>query len=109
MFKDTDFEWLQIIGCLKRTGMQLADIKHFIELAMQGDEPIEGRLHLIICQKEAVLHQIDELNATLKTLEFKQWYYETAKKAGTTAAPRNLSNEDLPKQFQQVRKTLRGE
>ena len=41
MFKDVDFEWLQIIECLKKTGMQLADIKHFIELAMKGDETIE--------------------------------------------------------------------
>lgn len=109
MFKDADFEWLQIIECLKKTGMPLVDIKHFVEMAMQGDETINERLELIIRQKEAVLHQIDELNKTLKTLEFKQWYYETAKEAGTTDVLRNMPTEELPEQFRQVRQTLRGE
>lgn len=25
-FKDSDYEWLQVIGCLKKTGMPLKDI-----------------------------------------------------------------------------------
>lgn len=109
MFKDTDFEWLQIIGCLKKTGMQLVDIKYFIEMAMLGDETIDDRLELIIKQKQAVKQQIDELNSTMKTLDFKEWYYKTAKTAGTTEAPRNMSLEELPEEYREVRKKLRGE
>jgi len=109
MFKDADYEWLQVIECLKKTGMQLCDIKRFIEMAMQGDETIDERLELIAKQKEAVKLQIDELNATLKTLEFKHWYYETAKNAGTTEVPRNMTLEELPEEYREVRKKLRGE
>ncbi|MGN1419814.1 MAG: MerR family transcriptional regulator [Acutalibacteraceae bacterium] len=109
MFKDSDYEWLQIIGCLKKTGMQLTDIKRFIEMAMQGDETIDERLNLIIKQKQAVKEQIDELNETLKVLEFKQWYYETAKQAGTTEVPNNIAPEDLPENLRETRKKLRGE
>lgn len=109
MFKDTDYEWLQVIECLKKTGMQLIDIKRFIEMSMQGDETIDERLHLIINQKKSVKQQIDMLNETLKTLEFKTWYYETAKKAGTTAVPRNMSIAELPEEYREVRKKLRGE
>lgn len=109
MFKDADFEWLQVIECLKKTGMQLVDIKRFIEMAMQGDETIDERLELIIKQKEAVKLQIDELNSTLKTLEFKHWYYETAKNAGTTEVPRNMTFEELPEEHREVRRKLRGE
>ena len=87
MFKDTDFEWLQIIGCLKKTGMQLVDIKRFIDMAMKGDESIDERLALILKQKQLVEQQIEALTNTLKTLEFKKWYYETAKEAGTTEIP----------------------
>lgn len=47
MFKDSDFEWLRVIECLKKTGMSLADIKHFIELSMQGDSTVNERLALI--------------------------------------------------------------
>lgn len=109
MFKDSDFEWLQIIGCLKKTGMSLRDIKNFIEMAMEGDSTIDNRLELIIEQKHSVQKQIDELNGTLKTLEFKEWFYKTAKDAGTTAVPMNMSLEELPQQFRSVRKNLRGE
>ena len=109
MFKDADFEWLQVIDCLKKTGMQLVDIKRFIEKSMQGDETIDERLLLIVKQKEAVKFQIEELNATLKTLEFKHWYYETAKNAGTTEVPRNMTLEELPEEYREVRKKLRGE
>ena len=109
MFKDADFEWLQVIDCMKKTGMQLVEIKRFIVMAMQGDETIDERLELIAKQKERVKLQIDELNATLKTLEFKHWYYETAKNAGTTEVPRNMTLEELPEEYREVRKKLRGE
>lgn len=109
VFKDNDYEWLQVIGCLKKTGMQLKDIKSFIEMAMQGDETIEPRLALIVKQKEAVKAQIAELEETLRALEFKQWYYETAKENGSTAVPRNITLNELPEQFREVRLKLRGE
>lgn len=109
MFKDADFEWLQVIECLKKTGMQLCNIKRFVEMAMQGDETIDERLFLIKKQQQAVKEQIDALNETLKTLEFKTWYYETAKAAGTTEIPRNMTLSDLPEEYREIRKKLRGE
>ena len=109
MFRESDFEWLKVIGCLKKTGMPLAEIRCFIEMAMKGDETIEDRLELILRQKQSVEEQIDELNRTLEILEFKEWYYQTAKKAGTTAVPREMSPEKLPERFRETRKRLRGE
>ena len=109
MFKDADFEWLQVIECLKKTGMQLCDIKRFVEMAMQGDETIDERKKKKKKQHQAVEKQIDALNETLKTLEFKTWYYETAKAAGTTEIPRNMPLSDLPEEYREIRKKLRGE
>ena len=109
VFKESDYEWLQVIGCLKKTGMQLRDIKTFIEMAMQGDQTIEPRLALITKQKESVKAQIAELEETLRTLEFKEWYYKTAKENGTTSVPRNMTLDELPEEFREVRLKLRGE
>lgn len=47
MFTDTDLEILTIIDCLKKTGMSIKEIKHFMELASQGDSTISERLALI--------------------------------------------------------------
>ncbi len=109
MFSDKDFEWLQVIGCLKKAGMKLSDIKIFIEMAMQGDETISERLDLIIAQRKEVEIQIEALNKTLATLEFKEWYYTTAKADGTTERVRNMSLDELPEKFRLIRENLRGE
>ena len=109
MFKDSDYEWLQIIECLKKTGMQLKDIRVFVEMAMEGDYTIEPRLALIRQQREAVLAQIEALQETLRTLDFKCWYYETAKAAGTTDVPREMPLDQLPEELRAVRLKLRGE
>lgn len=107
MFQEKDYEWLQIIGCLKKTGMPLKDIRTYIDMAMQGDDTIEPRLELVLRQREAVRAQMAELQKTLDTLDFKCWYYETAKEAGTTAVPRNMPLEEIPEQYRAARITLR--
>lgn len=107
MFQEKDYEWLQVIGCLKKTGMPLKDIRTYIDMAMQGDETIESRLKMIYQQREAVQAQMAELQKTLDTLDFKCWYYETAKAAGTTAVPRNMPLEEIPEQYRAARITLR--
>ena len=109
VFKDADYEWLQVIECLKKTGMPLKDIREFIHMSMQGDKTINQRLELIIRQQEAVHKQMEELQQTLETLDFKRWYYETARDAGTTAVPRNMALEELPEQYREVRRRLRRE
>lgn len=46
IFQDADLEWLKVIGCLKKAGMSIKNIRVYIELAMQGDETIDQRLEL---------------------------------------------------------------
>lgn len=99
MFKDEDFEWLHIIECLKKTGMSIKDIKTFIDWCMEGDSTIEQRLQLIDRQREAVQSQIAQMQETLKTLDYKHWYYETANAAGTCKIHETLKPEDIPEEF----------
>lgn len=109
IFRDRDYEWLRVIECLKKTGMPLKDIREFIRMAMQGDETIEARLELILRRQEAVRRQLEELQQTLEMLEFKRWYYETARDAGSTSVPGGMTSEEIPERFRAVRRRLRGE
>ena len=108
VFRESDYAWLQIIDCLKKTGMQLKDIRTFIKMAMQGDATIEPRLALIVKQKEAVKAQIAELEQTLCVLEFKEWYYTTAKAHGSADVPENMPIDEVPPEFREIREKLRG-
>lgn len=107
MFKDSDYEWLKIIECLKKTGMPLKDIRTFLQMCLQGDETIEARLDMMKKQREVVKARMEELQQTLDTLDFKCWYYETAREAGTTEVSKNMTLDELPERFREVRKRLR--
>lgn len=109
MFKAADYEWLKTIQCLKKTGMPLKEIRTFVRMSMEGDTTISQRLEIIQAQRELVKGQIAEQQQILKMLDFKCWYYETAKAAGTTEVPRTMPLSQLPKGFREVRKYLRNE
>jgi len=107
MFKDIDYEFLKIIGCLKSTGMKLKDIKLFIGMVQRGDDSIDERLELFRKQKDAVEKQLEALQTTMDIVSYKCWYYETAKKAGTTSVPDNMTEEELPKDMKLIREKIR--
>lgn len=109
VFKESDYEFLKIIHCLKATGMQIKDIKNFIELVLQGDESINARLEIFQKQKLEVEKQISELQEALETVKFKCWYYETAKRAGSTAFCDNMCDDELPEDMRRIRTKLRRE
>ena len=52
MFQDTDLEWLQIIGCMKKAGMSIRDIRQYIEQA------IALRLVILHRQREVLLGRL---------------------------------------------------
>lgn len=107
MFRDSDIEWLQVIGCMKKAGMSIRDIKQYIEMALQGDETIGLRLDMFRRQREAMKAQMEELRHAMEMVEYKCWYYETAKAAGTTEAPQNMALSDVPERFREIRQELR--
>lgn len=107
MFKDSDYEWLLVIDCLKNTGMGIKDIKRFIEMVIAGDSTIKERLEMMKKQRESVKEQMAKLQQTLDTLDYKVWYYSTAEKAGTTAVPRNMPEEQVPENLRAIRRRLK--
>lgn len=106
MFHEKDYEWLQVISCLKKAGMSLKDIKQYIHLAMEGDSTIDERLQLFYNQRKLLQAQMEELQRTMDVLDYKCWYYETAKETGTVRAPQTLSINEMPPQFREVKKEL---
>lgn len=109
VFRESDYGWLKIIGCLKSSGLQLKEIRDFINMAMQGDETIAERLELFRRRREAIKKQMEELQETLDVVDFKCWYYETALEAGTTKVPENMPDEALPPRLREIRMRIKHE
>ena len=106
LFQESDLEWLQIIHCMKKAGMSIKDIRQYIELAKQGDDTIETRLQMFQHQRDVLKQQLAEMQHTLETVEYKCWFYETAKAAGTVEVPRTMPEEELPERFRAIRREL---
>lgn len=106
IFKEEDISWLRVIECMKKTGMPLKDIKLFIEMVMEGDHTIPERLEIIKKQRDAVRAQLEDVQNTLDVIEFKCWYYEKANEAGSTSVPKEMSDDELPPKFAEIRRKL---
>ena len=83
IFKESDLEWLALIECLKQTGMQLKDIKQYIDWCMEGDTTLQQRYNMFTERKAEAERQIAVLQNALEKIRYKCWYYETALSAGT--------------------------
>ena len=113
MFRENDFEWLQVIRCMKKAGMSIKDIRQYIELSMQGDDTIDTRLEMFRHQREVLTQQIQQLQHTLETVEYKCWFYELPENrvigSGTVLDSGAMTDADVPEQFRAIRQELRGQ
>lgn len=107
MFQESDIEWLQVIGCMKKAGMSIKDIRNYIEMALQGDDTIDLRLSLFQHQRKVLQKQMEELQHTMEMVDYKCWYYETAQKAGTVEVPQEMDLAGVPERFRKIRQELR--
>lgn len=96
VFTEQDKDVIQFVLYLKKSGMQLTQIKEYIEWMHEGDSTIEKRLNMFKEQKKKVLKDMENLKETLSLLEFKEWYYTKALEDGTEENVKKLTLEDMP-------------
>ncbi len=96
IFDETAMEALRIIECLKKTGMEIKDIKQFMQWCIQGSETYPQRRALFLKQKRHVEAEMQRMNQVLDMLKFKCWYYEQALKDGNEDRLHSLTLEELP-------------
>ena len=101
-FSDNELEALRIIECLKKSGLEIKDIKQFFIWVSEGSSSYEKRKELFETRKSAVETEIQELQKTLSLLKFKCWYYETAMKDGNEDAINAMLPDKLPKNIQKL-------
>ena len=76
-FSDKELETLRVIECLKKSGLEIKDIKQFMEWCSQGSSTYSKRRELFERQKENIECRISHLEQALDMIKFKCWYYDT--------------------------------
>lgn len=82
-FKDNDFNFLQVIECMKKSGLKIDEIRDFVEMCMQGDMTLEDRYNFLDREERVLMAKIETLQQQLDFLRYKKWYYKTSLEAGT--------------------------
>ena len=76
VFNEEALKYLEMILCLKETGMPIQKIKQFIDWSMDGESTILQRLELMKQQKINVLQHIQDTEKNLKKIRQKITKYE---------------------------------
>lgn len=78
MFSESDVGLLNMIECLKATGMPIRDIRQFCQWLQQGDSTLQQRYEMFLERRAAVQQQMEQLKKTMETIEYKCHFYEEA-------------------------------
>jgi len=108
VFSEVEIDTIQMIECLKTSGMPLKDIKQFLDWCQEGDSSLQKRRDMFYERLEVVKKQMEELQKTMNTIKYKCWYYDTALTAGTDEAPKNMSEEEMPEEIRRYRNNYLG-
>lgn len=95
-FSDTEIEALRVIECLKKSGLEIRDIKRFMDWCMEGASTYPQRKELFEKQKEILEAEIAHMNRVLDMLNFKCWYYGQAIQDGGEDRVQALIPDQLP-------------
>ena len=99
-FGEHELEALRLIECLKASGLEIKDIKQFMQWCTEGSATYSLRRQMFEKRKEAVEEEIRELQRTLDMLRFKCWYYDTAIADGNEDRIKAMLPDRLPPEIQ---------
>ncbi len=95
-FGEKEIEALRVIECLKKSGMEIKNIKIFMEWCSQGSSTYAQRLELFEKQKKIIENEIERMEKALDMIRFKCWYYEQAIQAGSEDRIKEQMPDCLP-------------
>ena len=106
VYADGHVGWLELMQRLRRTGMSIAEMRHYTELVKQGRATLAQRQALLAAHRLRVLEAIAEWRRALTLLEGKIDFYgewlNTGKRPALTpldlsgAAPRSRRTRRRP-------------
>ena len=101
-FGDTELEALRVIECLKKAGMEIKDIRLFMEWCTEGPSTYPKRKAMFEERRAHMESEIANMNRALDMLKFKCWYYEQAIQDGNEDRVKALIPDNLPEEIKDV-------
>ena len=101
-FSEAEIEALRVIECLKKAGMEIKDIRQFMDWCVEGPATYPQRKAMFEAQRVHMEAELEQMNRTLDMLKFKCWYYEQAIRDGNEEKLAAMIPDELPKDIRAI-------
>ena len=101
-FSETEIEALRVIECLKKSGLEIKDIKQFMNWCVEGASTYPQRKALFEKQRKRLEAELIHMNKVLDMLKFKCWDYEQAMRDGCEDQVQSMIPNGLPEDVQRA-------
>ena len=101
-FSEQEIEALRVIECLKKAGMEIKDIRQFMDWCVEGPATYPQRKAMFEAQRAHMEAELEQMKRTLDMLKFKCWYYEQAIKDGSEDAIPTMIPDHLPEDIRRA-------
>lgn len=75
-YSEADVRWVGFLTKLRSTGLPIARVRQYVELARAGESTIPERLELLLIHRITVAAQLDEMTNSLAAIDFKIATYQ---------------------------------
>ena len=99
-FSQAELDAIRMIECLKRSGLEIKDIRQFFGWVEEGPSTYTNRKAMFEARKAAVEEEMKQLEKTLDMLKFKCWYYGKAMEDGNEDGIHAMLPDKLPAEIQ---------
>ena len=99
-FSETELEALRVIECLKKSGLEIKEIRQFMEWCSEGSSTYADRKRLFEARKASMEAKMRELEKNMAMIDFKCWYYEQALADGNEDRLNEMLPDKLPREIQ---------
>ncbi|HEX9025451.1 MAG TPA: MerR family transcriptional regulator [Clostridium sp.] len=75
-YTDIDLGWIEMICCMRSTGMSISYIKNYINLCVKGNDTLSERRKIMLGQREIIKEHLKKYNDLLELVDMKLDYYD---------------------------------
>lgn len=75
-FDENSCNWIEFIKCMRSAGLSIEVLTQYISLFKQGNKTAKVRKELLVEQRKKLLEKQEDINRTIKRLDYKIEIYD---------------------------------
>lgn len=75
-FDEESCKWIELIKCMRNAGMEIETLLEYVNLFKKGKSTVQERRNLLEEQREKLIEKQNNINATIKRLDYKLELYD---------------------------------